>query len=133
MDAGPIAVGIWPHGITDDIRKLLEPAAALGRTTIEAGPGWHVWTVHRDGELIGAANVRRCTDRSVDVVLVGGTESREWIGRLDELIGEWAVAEGATRLTARGRAGWARILTKQGWRAMDNGHVTEYERGLGNG
>lgn len=126
--ASGVVVGIWPFPIIPQIEALLKPAADRGHCAIERGPGWHLWTVHMHGELVGAANVRRCTDASVDVVLVGGRNAKEWIGPLDSRLGEWAVAEGATRMTARGRRGWARVLIKQGWTAMTDDHVTEYER-----
>lgn len=129
MAAGAV-VGIWPHAITKEIAELLQPAADLAGEQIDTGPGWTVWTVHRDGGLIGAANVRRTVDRAVEVVLVGGRDSKDWIGRLDELIGEWARDEGAIVLRAYGRVGWVRVLTRQGWKATERDRVTEYERAL---
>lgn len=125
-----IQIGIWPDGVTPEIVELLQPAADLGGDEIENGPGWATWTVHSDGKLIGAAQVRRTVDRCCDVVLIGGRDARAWIAELDRLIGEWAALEGCTRMTARGRKGWTPMLTKQGWSATTNGRVTEYERGL---
>lgn len=120
-------VGIWPFGVTDEVRALLQPAAELAGEPIEEGVAWTTWTVHRGGEMIGAAQVRRTVDRSVDVVFVGGRDSKEWIGRLDRLIGEWAVAEGASKLTAQGRAGWVRVLTD--WNVIERrGRWAAYER-----
>lgn len=124
-----LLVGIWPLPLTDDIIALLQPAADLAGEEIEHGPGWTTWTVH-DPELIGAAHVRRTTDRAVEVVLVGGKAFREWIGPLDDLIGRWARDEGATCLRAFGRRGWVPVLTKQGWSVASQGRVTAYVREL---
>lgn len=125
-----LLVGIWPDAQHSPswpgIEALLRPAADRGGVAIEHGPGWHVWTVHRNGELIAAANVRRTVDDAVEVVLVGGCGFREWLGPLDARIGEWARDEGATCLRAYGRSGWARVL---GWRVIGRKHgFTGYER-----
>lgn len=123
----PLLIGIWPLTLTDEIIAFLKPAADLGGETIQHGPGWTCWTIHDGDELIGAAHCRRTVDHAVEVVLVGGVRSKEWIGRLDELIGAWARDEGALCLRAYGRRGWARVL--QGWSAS-HGHITEYRREL---
>lgn len=125
---GSCVIGIWPLPLTDDIIALLQPAADLAGGEIEHGPGWTTWTCHSDAELIGAAHVRRCIDRSVDCVLVGGRNYQEWIGLLDAGLGAWAKDEGATRLTARGRRGWARVLTNLGWTVCLNGRFAEYAK-----
>lgn len=129
-----LAIGIWPQVETTrawpQVEALLLPAAIAGGEVIEVGAGWHVWTVHDGPSLIGAANVRRCDGRTVDVVLVGGRDCRRWIGALDERIGDWAWREGADALTARGRAGWGPILARRGWRAAPAGRAVHYERRL---
>jgi len=125
-----LLVGIWPHPLTDEIIALLQPAADLGGERIEHGPGWTTWTVHDDLKLVGAAHCRRTVDHAVEVVLVGGSGFRDWIGSLDERIGAWARDEGATCLRAYGRRGWVPVLTKQGWSVASGGRVTIYERGL---
>jgi hypothetical protein len=128
------AIGIWPNVIDTaewpEIEALLRPAADLAGAEIETGEGWLVWTIHRDGRLVGAANVALKSDDAAEVVLVGGSGFREWIGPLDDLIGCWALEEGCTELRAFGRKGWTPILTKHGWEARAGDRVTEYRRGL---
>lgn len=126
-----LSIGVWPHGITDEIREYLEPAARLGCLAIEEGPGWTTWTVHDGERLIGAAHVRRTVDHVVEVVLVGGEGHKEWIGPLDQRIGEWARDEGISVMRAFGRVGWAPVLTKQGWQVTERrGRLASYERRL---
>lgn len=125
-----LLVGSWPLPLTDEIIALLQPAADLGGERIEHGPGWTTWTVHDGPKLVGAAHCRRTVDHAVEVVLVGGSGFRDWIGLLDERIGAWARDEGATVLRAFGRRGWARVLSEQGWSVTSGGRVTIYERGL---
>lgn len=127
----PCIVGIWPLPLTDEIIALLQPAADLAGEAIEHGPGWTTWVVTKGKEFVGAAHVRRCTDRSVDCVLVGGNGYLEWIGPLDTGLGAWAKDEGATLITARGRKGWARVLTKLGWSVSYEAGVAEYVKKLG--
>lgn len=129
------AIGIWPN-VQDTaewsaVEALLKPAAEFGGVAIERGPGWLVWTIHKDGELVGAANVKLASDKTAEVALVGGTGFREWIAPLDDLIGCWAFEEGCTALRAFGRKGWAPILSKLGWRAerLEDGGMA-YERKL---
>ncbi len=113
----------WPA-----IEALLRPAAERGGITIEQGPAWTVWTVHRDGELIAAANVRRTVDREAEVTLIGGKGFREWLKPLDEMIGRWANQEGCKRLIACGRRGWTKHL---GWRIVGQERgVASFERDL---
>lgn len=87
-----------------------------------------LWAVFEDGRPIAAATARVTTDRTVEVILVGGSGFRKWLKPLDELIGAWARDEGATSLRACGRSGWARVL---GWKVLgsENGFVA-YERDL---
>ena len=125
-----LLVGSWPLPLTDEIIALLQPAADLGGERIEHGPGWTTWTVHDGLKLVGAAHCRRTVDQAVEVVLVGGSGFRDWIGLLDERIGAWARDEGAIVMRAFGRRGWARVLSEQGWSVTSGGRVTIYERGL---
>jgi hypothetical protein len=128
-------IGIWPYPMTPEIHTFLQAAADVSGGQVQTGPGWHVWTIHRDGELIGAANCSRTVDHAVEVVLVGGREFRRWLGLLDERVGAWARDEGATCLRAYGRDGWARVL-KWGrigpdWQTIGPFEdVTHYERRL---
>lgn len=113
----------WPT-----IEALLRPAADRGGIDIEQGPAWTVWTVHRNGELIAAANVRRTVDREAEVTLIGGKGFREWLKPLDEMIGLWASEERCTKLVACGRLGWSKHL---GWDiTAAQGNFAAYERSL---
>ncbi len=132
MGRPELSIGIWPDAQDSDewprIEALLRPAAVRGRTDIDRGPGWHVWTVHKGAELVGAANVRRTTDSAVEVVLVGGRGFREWIKPLEDQIAGFARDEGATVMRAIGRIGWARVLD---WKVVAmEGQYVEYERAV---
>lgn len=126
-----LLVGIWPYPLTNEIIALLKSAADPAGVEIEYGPGWHTWTIHDGSDLLGAAHIRRTTERVVEVHLVGGREAHRWLAELDARIGAFARDEGATVLRAFGRRGWARLLTKQGWAMLplDDGGMA-YERGL---
>lgn len=125
-------IGIWPFGLNEEIRALLQPAADRGLCKIEEGPAWTIWTVHRGNELIAAANVRRTVEPAVEVVLVGGADVKSWIAELDRMIGLWAQDEGIYRMRAFGRKGWIPIL--KGWKVVRQKRgVTEYQRELANG
>lgn len=128
----PLLIGIYPDAQNGPewgaIKEFLQPAADRGGVEIERGPGWTVWTVHKGNMLVAAANVRRTTEKVVEVVLIGGRDHGEWLLSLDRKIGQWAKDEGATVMRAFGRPGWKKVL---GWKVIgmiDN--MVGYERAL---
>lgn len=114
----------WPK-----MKAFLEPAAVRGDRAVlvdlEA-----VWAVY-DGELVGCATACLKDNGIGEVPLVGGVESRHWIGALDELIGQWMKAEGMTAMRAFGRKGWSRTPAVRHWTAKgEHRGFTIYERAL---
>lgn len=109
-------------------KAFLEPARVRGGLDSLIGPHELLWGVFEAGRPIAAATARLTTDKTVEVILVGGSGFRKWLKPLDMRIGAWARDEGATSLHAIGRAGWARVL---GWKVIGReGDFTTYERDL---
>lgn len=116
----------WP-----EVVALLEPAARQGPVPI-LEDGEMVWVVLDGPAILGAATARLCENGSAEVVLVGGRDHRRWLDTLDDELGSAARAAGATRLTAYGRRGWAKALSRRGWEAIDMGNNERaYVRHLG--
>lgn len=117
------------HPLWADILGLLSPAAKFGG--IEPyEPGDWVWIIF-DGPTLYAAAVTRDGD-GAELRLAGGHRSKDWIGLLDETVGNWALDSGAAKLTMRGRKGWARYARAFGWVALgtDDDGLTIYEKEL---
>lgn len=111
-----------------DFKAFLEPARLRGRLPTILGPHELLWGIFEAGKPIAAATARVTIDKTVEVILVGGSGFRKWLKPLDLKIGAWARDEGATSLRAFGRAGWARVL---GWEVIGReGDFTAYERDL---
>lgn len=66
-------------------------------------------------ELLACATAWLSTDKYVEVKLIGGRDHRRWLTELDKHIGAVARQAGAVRMIGIGRAGWSRILQRNGW------------------
>ena len=93
-------------------------------------PHFTVWAVMDGDELLAAATARLTVENTCEVVLVAGKDHRRWLKQLDEKIGAAAAEAGATRMSAIGRAGWAKSLKALGWASEGDGRVRNYWRAL---
>ena len=111
---------LWPQ-----IRALLEPAAKFGSVEVECS-NQVVWIAHEGGTIHAAATTLLYDNGSAELRLAGGHRHRDWAPQLSETVSAWARSAGATRLTMKGRRGWARYAHRLGWVA----HGTIYEKEL---
>lgn len=125
-------IGVIPdpenHRDWGAIKALLEPAARRGGVPVlEANE--LVWAVYDGPQLKGAATARLTHEGFGEVVLVGGSDAREWIHQLDWLLCSWMRREGMKSIRAYGRKGWVRVL--QGWAVIgSDGEALGYEKTL---
>lgn len=118
------------HPLWPGIYQLLEPAAKRGECEVFE-PGDYLWVAIKDGVIIGAATARGLDNGEAELMHVGGTRYREWAGLLESQICDWARDNGARRITAGGRRGWIPLVTKMGWRAVQqDGPLVWYEKAL---
>ena len=103
------------HPLWEDIKVLLEPATE-GAPTPE---GELVWIIYDGPVLYAAATTVLCDDGTARLRLAGGYRHKLWAEQLSEVVSAWARDCGATRLTGRGRKGWARYARAFGWDALD--------------
>jgi hypothetical protein len=109
----PLEWDRWPEA-----EALLEPARARGDFPAALDPDEALYVVLDGDELLAAATAwmgRRDGEAFVEVKLIGGRDHRRWLGQLDERIGADARQAGAVRMIGIGRAGWGRILQRNGW------------------
>jgi hypothetical protein len=95
-------------------------------------PHFTVWAVLDGDDLLAAATARMTVEKTCEVVLVAGVDHRKWLKELDRRIGAAAAEAGATRMSAIGRAGWAKSLKALGWASDGDGKVRTYWRALEN-
>jgi hypothetical protein len=100
----------WPEA-----EALLEPARARGDFPSVLDDDEILFVVLDGDELLACATAWLSTDRYVEVKLIGGRDYRRWLGELDKVIGAAARQAGAVRMIGIGRAGWSRILQRNGW------------------
>jgi hypothetical protein len=84
-----------------------------------------LWGVRIDGRTVGAV-VSEVYGTTCALPYVAGEHIREWLHLLS-VIEEWARQNGCTRIEGNGRAGWERLLKRQGWRAVQVTVVKELE------
>jgi hypothetical protein len=108
--ADPLTWDRWPEA-----EALLEPARARGGFPSVIEPDEVLFAVMDGDELLAVATAWLSVDHYAEVKLVGGRDYRRWLGELNEVIGAEARAAGATRLIGIGRAGWSKILQRNGW------------------
>jgi hypothetical protein len=102
---------LWPA-----IYDLLKPAADYGDIDVHED-GDLVWIAF-DGPTVFAAAVARPLGDEAELRIAAGSRFREWMPQLDAELTAWARANGAWRLTMRGRMGWARFAKRFGWVAL---------------
>lgn len=103
---------LWPQ-----IKGLLEPAAKFGECAVEH-PDQVVWIAHENGTVHAAATTLLYDNGEAELRLAGGHRHRDWAPQLSETVSAWAKSAGATRLTMKGRRGWARYARACGWVAL---------------
>lgn len=99
----------------EEAKALLEPARARGNFPDVIEPDEALFVAMDGDELLAAATCWMSTEGYVEVKLVGGRDYPRWLAELNEAIGAAARGAGATRLTAIGRRGWTKILSRLGW------------------
>lgn len=86
----------------------------LIRAQAKAG-GLRFWIVSDDAGPVAAFVAGEHADRSVEVFALAGSRMAEWLGPVVEKFCTMAKAAGLERLTMRGRKGWLRALSAQGF------------------
>lgn len=120
----------WEHW--DAAKALLEPARARGGLDSLLDTHELLWAVLDGSELLACATARLTVKRDCEIILVGGRDRQRWMAELDRRIGAAAAEAGATRLTAYGRRGWLKELTRLGWERLgESNGFTGYARNLG--
>src|SRR5690348_10300518 len=99
----------------EEAKALLEPARARGDFPSVIEPDEVLFAVMDGDDLLAVATAWLSTDKYVEVKLIGGRDHRRWLVELDKVIGAAAAEAGATRLIGIGRAGWSKILQRNGW------------------
>lgn len=134
MGVGVIETGYLPNPegwhLWTDVIALIDTAARRGgcEPWVE---GDLLWIAIDGGAVIGAATTRLLTNGNAELKHVAGVRGREWFGRLDAQIEEWARANGCRLAVSRGRKGWRPIVEKWGWRVVgQEDGLTLYEKVL---
>lgn len=113
---------IWPIVEPMLARAALASSGRADSSDIIAGAHkgtYLIWVVLLDGSVVAS-----CTTRIVDypkrramaVDWVGGTRMKEWLVPAMRVIKEHAVRNDCAHLEAGGRAAWAAMAKKVGWR-----------------
>jgi hypothetical protein len=115
------------HPLWEGIKEMLEPAAE-GFPVLTDGE--LVWLAFDGPTAFGAATTILYDDGEAQIRLCGGKHGKQWIALGEATVSAWARDCGATKLTLRGRKGWARALPA-GWVAtgIEDGKHT-YEKVL---
>ena len=122
----PEASEHWP-----EFKAFLEPARVRGGCDTLIGPNEVLWAVLDGNKAIAAATAQMLLDNVAEVILVGGVRHREWLEKLNSVIGASAAAAGARLLRAIGRRGWRKSLCAYGWAVIgERDGVILYQREL---
>lgn len=97
----------WEHGMSFEFayQQLMQNMLQL-------------WTVNSESEFLLAAItqvVRWDKEATLVFVCIGGEEGPESIFRFTEYFENWCQAQGVSRIEARGRKGWKRVLSRIGY------------------
>lgn len=80
-----------------------------------------LWIAYQWEALWGVATTRVSADETeAELLCVAGKRFRDWIGPMEAMICAWARSGGVSRLTSRGRRGWARFASAMRWAALGN-------------
>ena len=91
-----------------------------------------VWVAIDNNIIVGAGTTVLLTDGTAEILACGGVRHREWVKQAEAVVSAWARDCGATKLTMRGRRGWARYFA--GWdRSQDDDGNWIYEKDLTSG
>lgn len=115
------------HPLWDEIRALLQPAT-IGSPAYE--PGELVWIAF-DGPVMFGAGTTALFGDVAEIRACGGHLHKEWVEQAEAAVSAWA-RQHATKLTMRGRKGWARYLRAFGWALLgeDEDGLTIFEKVL---
>lgn len=89
-----------------------------------------LWLACEGDEPVGCVttSVERFPRKTVLLIgIVGGVGARRWIKPMDQLLADFAKAEGCDLQLAEGRPGWARFVGN-GWKDMTMTFAREVER-----
>jgi hypothetical protein len=120
MIHAPLGWELWPSA-----KAMLHPALMLGDEDwpeVErdlSTNAMQLWAVMEGGDLLAAAVTRVAQARDgkvAEVYLIGGADSRDWLGPLNDQIEESARDIGCIAMRAYGREGWKRQLGAMGWK-----------------
>lgn len=88
-----------------------------------------VWIAFEGTTLLAAGTTLLFENGEAHISMCAGHRHRDWIEEADRIVTAWARDCGASKLTMRGRKGWARYFTKLGWKASPGVDWT-YEKAL---
>jgi hypothetical protein len=110
------------HPLWPGIQELLKPAAEYGEIPV-FGDGECLWIAFDGPTVFAAGTTLLWNDGEAEIRLCGGVRHREWVREALSLVEQWARSAGASRLTMRGRKGWARYVRAFGWglRGIEDG------------
>lgn len=91
-------------------------------------PNEIVWVAIDGPTIVGAGTTILYRDGEAQIRLCGGVRHREWVYEAERLVSAWARDCGATKLTMRGRRGWARYFRALGWAVTGDGAKAIYEK-----
>lgn len=118
------------HPLWPGIRALLKLGGDWAKA-VDWEPEHVVWLVIDGKQIIAAFSTRLTEDGEAEVFNIGGHRAAEWLPDAEAHVDSWARLAGATRIAARGRAGWQRLNAPLGWESIGkDGQVTLYEKRL---
>jgi hypothetical protein len=74
-----------------------------------------VWIAFEGTVLFGAGTTALHKDGVAEIIGCGGHKHGLWVEQAEGVVSAWARSCGASKLTMRGRFGWARYFRELGW------------------